>query len=169
MKRAHPIFYKDTIKSFRKAQQQTLGWRVTDSILQELKDSFLFDYENTPKEVRLEFEPKKDLVANNANGRKRGRSIPDAEQCTYCKNHRADKPTLAKSHLAKDCFFGDNPGFVKLANKPVGPYSSYNASLRKPHTFFLDTGCSNGSFTKDQPNINFMADNGSVQTTPLPP
>ena len=87
MMRAHLIFYKDTIKTFRKAQQKGNNWKATDSILQELKDSFLFDYENTPKEARLEFEPKKEtqLVANNVDGRKRGRPIPEAEQCENCK------------------------------------------------------------------------------------
>ena len=120
MKRANPIFYKDTIKAFRKKQQEgKQDWRVTESILQDFKDSLLFDFENTTKEVRMDFEPKKEkpFTANNVVGRKPGQrrsSIPESEQCEYCKKHRPEKPQLAKSH--------GHYWLIKRLIRPTRPY-----------------------------------------------
>jgi len=165
MNRANPLFYKDTIKAFRKKQQDKKDkWQLTDTVLQDLKDSLLFDYENTPKEVRLEYEPKKEkpFAANNVDGRKRRSPIPESEQCAYCKKHRQEK---AKSHRKEKCWYGDQPGYVKLsANKAGNFYSSFQVSTSKDHEVYLDTGCANGSFTKDRPKINFSAATGRVQT-----
>ena len=111
----------------------------------------------------MQYEPKQKITpsANNVKGSKESkRQIPESEQCEFCKKHRSDKPNLAKSHRNKDCFFGDKPGYDKLTgNKVSKQYSSNHAS-----NMYLDTGCSNGSFTKDKPSINFEKDTGIVET-----
>ena len=166
MKRAHPIFYKDVIKDFRKKIKST-DWVYSESNLGLLKDALQFDLENTPEEVRMQYEPKQKSIssANNAQRyREKAKNlsqIPESEHCEFCKKHRPDKPTLSKSHRKKDCFFGDKPGFDKqTGNKTSEKYSSNQASS----AMYLDTGCSNGSFTKDKPNISFTKDVGKVET-----
>jgi hypothetical protein len=117
----------------------------------------------------MQYEPKQKTTSSTNNVQrykekgKKTNQIPESEHCEFCKNHRADKPTLSKSHRKKDCFFGDKPGFDrKTGNKTSENYSSNHASSSS--TMYLDTGCSNGSFTKDKPNISFTKDTGKVET-----
>ena len=167
MKRAQPIFYKDVIKDFRK-KIKSKDWEYTEANLNLLKDALQFDFENTPEEVRMQYEPKQKTTstANSAHQQrfkeKRKKSpIPESEHCGLCKKHRPEKPNLAKSHREPDCFFGDKPGFdKKTGNKTSENYSSNLASS----PMYLDTGCSNGSFTKDKPNISFTRASGIVET-----
>jgi hypothetical protein len=160
MKKANPIFYKDTIKDFRR-RQQSPQWAMSEAMVEELRDALHFEYENSPAEVKAEYSSKTANSAVTEKKRSKRKEIPEAEHCSYCKTHRSDKPQLAKSHRAKDCFFGDVPGLVK-ANKAESNYSSLH-SIKKKDAPILDTGA-NGSFSKDKPTIDFKPDCGQVQT-----
>jgi len=159
MRTAHPKLYQSVISNYRK-KQLVSSWEINEKELQNLKDDLAVEFESTPKEVLEEYIDKKPTAnnANNVQNRPAKKTIPLNEQCEYCKKHRKDKPRLAQSHRTSSCFFGDRPGFERSGNKADQNYSKSSSFV------YLDTGCSNGSFVKDKPKLNFIADTSYVTT-----
>jgi len=95
MKNANPIFYKDTIKDFRK-RQQSPQWAMSESTVEELRDALQFDYENSPAEVIAEYSSKTTPSANSVVKRSKRKEIPEFEHCEKQKTSTREAATCKK-------------------------------------------------------------------------